>query len=147
MFLLHAVSRRFVLIPLITPHLLGAAKRPVGSIDVPEYVSIFPCTYQAPPECIGVGVEVLGLGLASGVVGVGHFHGAVVLLHQVHQEGGQDQGQEADVPGCDELLWVQPCTHKHTHIRHKQNKKLKQVHKSKTLKRITHLAVSVCSLA
>lgn len=61
-------------------------------------------TYQPPPQCVGVGVEVLRFGLTGGVFRVGHVHGDVVLLHQVDQEGCQDQGQEADVPGRDEFL-------------------------------------------
>lgn len=44
--------------------------------------------YQPPPQGIGVGLELL--------VGL--------LLHGVDQEGGQDEAQEADVPGGDELL-------------------------------------------
>lgn len=44
--------------------------------------------YQSPPQSISVGLELL--------VGL--------LLHGVDQEGGQDQAQEANVPGRDELL-------------------------------------------
>lgn len=45
-------------------------------------------THQAPPESIGVGVKVVIL----------------ALLRQVHQERGQDEAEEADVPGGDQLL-------------------------------------------
>ena len=45
-------------------------------------------THQAPPERVSVGVEVVVL----------------PLLRQVHQKRGQDEAQEADVPGSDQLL-------------------------------------------
>ena len=67
-------------------------------------------TYQSPPEGVGVRVEVLRFGLRGGVVGVRNLHGDVVLLHQVHQEGGEDQRQEADVPRRDQLLKTHTCT-------------------------------------
>lgn len=70
------------------------------------------CTYQPPPQSVGVGVEVLRFGLSGGVFMAGHVHGDIVLLHQVDQEGRQDQRQEADVPGGDQLL------HRHTHTHH-----------------------------
>ena len=44
--------------------------------------------HQPPPQGIGVGLKLLVL----------------LLLRQVNQEGGQDQAQEANVPGCDQLL-------------------------------------------
>lgn len=61
-------------------------------------------THQAPPQSVGVGVKVLRFGLSCGVFMARHVHGGVVLLHQVDQERRQDEGQEADVPGCDQLL-------------------------------------------
>lgn len=45
-------------------------------------------THQAPPERVGVGVKMVVL----------------ALLRQVHQKRGQDEAQEADVPGGDQLL-------------------------------------------
>lgn len=45
-------------------------------------------THQAPPQCISVGVKMIVL----------------ALLRQVHQKRGQDEAQEADVPGGDQLL-------------------------------------------
>lgn len=49
-------------------------------------------THQAPPERICVGIEVVIL----------------PLLCQVHQERGQDEAQEAYVPGGDQLLEETP---------------------------------------
>lgn len=61
-------------------------------------------SYQAPPEGVGIGIKVLLGGLGSRSISVHCVRGDVILLHQVDQEGGQDEGEEADVPGCDELL-------------------------------------------
>lgn len=47
-----------------------------------------PDTHQAPPECIRVGIKVIVL----------------PLLRQVHQKRGQDEAEEADVPGSDQFL-------------------------------------------
>lgn len=47
-------------------------------------------THQAPPECISIGIKVVVL----------------ALLCQIHQEGGQDETEEANVPGRDQLLWA-----------------------------------------
>lgn len=56
--------------------------------------------YQPPPQSIGVGLKLL-IGL---------------LLHGVDQEGGQDQAQEADVPGRDELLQQATATVRNTEL-------------------------------
>lgn len=48
-------------------------------------------TYQAPPECICIGVKVVIL----------------TLLGQVHQKRGQDEAEEANVPGSHQLLQTQ----------------------------------------
>lgn len=48
-------------------------------------------TYRSPPKRVSVGGEVR--------VGI--------LLGQVDQEGGEDEHQEPNVPGGDQLLWVQ----------------------------------------
>jgi len=53
------------------------------------------CSHHSPPQCVGVAAE---LGDAVAVHGV--------LLRQVHEVGGEDQAQEADVQGGDELLEV-----------------------------------------
>lgn len=45
-------------------------------------------THQAPPERVCIGVKVVVL----------------AFLGQVHQERGQDEAEEADVPGGDQLL-------------------------------------------
>lgn len=45
-------------------------------------------TYQTPPECICVCIKVL----------------IFSLLGQVHQERGQDEAQEANIPGSNQLL-------------------------------------------
>lgn len=51
--------------------------------------------YQTPPERIGVGFK----------------HLVILFLSEVHQERGQDQTQEANVPGCDQfLLRAHACT-------------------------------------
>ena len=47
-----------------------------------------PGTHQAPPERVRVGIKVIVLS----------------LLRQVHQKRGQDEAEEADVPGSDQLL-------------------------------------------
>lgn len=46
------------------------------------------CAHRAPPQSVGVGGEVL----------------VEFFLHQIDQEGGEDQHQEADVPGSHQLL-------------------------------------------
>lgn len=51
-------------------------------------------THQAPPERVCVGVEVVVL----------------TLLRQVYQKRGQDEAQEADVPGGDQLLKEAPTS-------------------------------------
>lgn len=48
--------------------------------------------YQTPPECIGVGLK----------------HLVILLLSEIHQERGQDQTQEANVPGGDQFLLNTP---------------------------------------
>lgn len=44
--------------------------------------------YQTPPERIGVGLK----------------HLVILLLSEIHQERGQDQTQESNVPGGDQFL-------------------------------------------
>ena len=52
-------------------------------------VSLSPSrTHRAPPQGVGVGGELL----------------VELVLHQVHQEGGEDEDQEADVPRRHQLL-------------------------------------------
>lgn len=51
-------------------------------------------TYQTPPECIRVGVEVVIL----------------TLFCQVHQKRGQDEAEEANVPRSHQLLQRQEAT-------------------------------------
>lgn len=51
-------------------------------------------TYQTPPECIRVGVEVVIL----------------TLFCQVHQKRSQDEAEEANVPGSHQLLQRQEAT-------------------------------------
>lgn len=45
--------------------------------------------YQTPPECIGVGLELL----------------VWLFFHRVDQKRSQDETEKAYVPGRDELLW------------------------------------------
>lgn len=45
-------------------------------------------THSPPPEGVRIGVEVC----------------VDIFLCKVDQEGGKDQDQETDVPGCDQLL-------------------------------------------
>lgn len=45
-------------------------------------------TYQAPPECVCIGVKVVVL----------------TLLCQIHQKGSQDEAEESDVPGSHQFL-------------------------------------------
>lgn len=51
--------------------------------------------YQTPPERIGVGLK----------------HLVILLLSEIHQERGQDQTQEANVPGGDQFLLNTPSIH------------------------------------
>lgn len=90
-------------------------------------------TYQPPPQCVGVGVEVLRFGLSGGVFMAGHVHGDIVLLHQVDQEGRQDQRQEADVPGRDQFLH----THVHSHTRYLTSCQQIQTHTSTVFKTLS----------
>lgn len=51
-------------------------------------------SYQSPPQSISVGFKLV----------------IQLLLYRVDQERGQDQTEEADVPGCDELLKKNTCS-------------------------------------
>lgn len=64
--------------------------------------------YQTPPQCISIGRK----------------HLIVLLLSQIHKEGGQDQTQEANVPSCDQLLPRANTTQ--THAYKKYSKKQSQ---------------------
>ncbi len=73
-------------------------------------------SHQSPPEGVCIGVKVLWGWCWGGAFTVCWLHGDIILLNQVHQEGSQDQWQEADVPRCNQLLTAHTHTHTHTAV-------------------------------